>query len=143
MPTAGIGSPGPLSLYHQGNLPSGIPAAYPFSEPQSAAVVLANAFGLADAPDWIAQIVIELLFIDNTRANYVSFAQEAIRSSPELSIELEREPALVVVPTSHQPTNSRFVDIIAPKQKRSALKSSNMKIVRCSGFGVLKQKLSS
>lgn len=129
MPTAGIGSPGPLSLYHQGNLPSGIPAAYPFSEPQSAAVVLANAFGLADAPDWIAQIVIELLFIDNTRANYVSFAQEAIRSSPELSVELEHEPA--------------FVDIIAPKQKRSALKSSNMKIVRCSGFGVLKQKLSS
>lgn len=78
MPTAELGSPDRLSFFHQDNLITGTPAVYDFPETQSAIVVLVNAFGLTDAPDYIAQMVMEVLFGDNTRAGYVSLAKEKI-----------------------------------------------------------------
>ena len=117
MPTAGLGIPDRLSLHHQGNLPSGTSAAYLFPETQSAVVVLANAFGPTDSPDWFAQMVIVVLFGDNTGADHVLLAQGAIQISSGLSSELKRKLALFGVSASHRQPNSRFAGDYCNKVK--------------------------
>ena len=117
MPIAGLGIPDRLSLYHQGNLRSGTSAAYLFPETQSAVVVLANAFGSTDSPDWFAQMVIVVLFGDNTGADHVSLAKDAIQISSGLSSELKRKLALFGVSASHRQPNSRFAGDYCNKVK--------------------------
>jgi hypothetical protein len=54
---------------------------YIFQETNRILVVLVNAFGLTDAPDWIAHLFIEMLFEDSTNADYVGLACEAVQSN--------------------------------------------------------------
>jgi CubicO group peptidase (beta-lactamase class C family) len=91
MPVAGSGSPPRLAIYNQGNLPGGTAAVYMFPETNSTVVVLANAFGLTDAPDWIAQLLVETLFEDSTNADYVALAREAVQSSARECSRIEKE----------------------------------------------------
>ncbi|PVH84923.1 putative D-aminoacylase [Cadophora sp. DSE1049] len=91
MPVAGTGSAPRLAVYRQGNLPSASAAVYMFPETSSAVVVLCNAFGLTDAPDWIAQLFVEKLFDDSTNADYAKLAREAVQRTLEQSRTLGQE----------------------------------------------------
>ncbi|KAG4424069.1 hypothetical protein IFR04_002765 [Cadophora malorum] len=105
MPIAGTGSAPRLAIYHQGNLPSASAAVYMFPETGSAVIVLCNAFGLTDAPDWIAQLFVERLFDDSTNADYAMLAREAVKST------LERSRALKQELTSLQDASTRPKDL--------------------------------
>ncbi|KAK7414091.1 hypothetical protein QQX98_007034 [Neonectria punicea] len=78
MPVVGRGAPSRLALYHQGNLPGATTAVYLFPETQSGIVVLENAYGLSDVPDWIAQIIIHILFDMPTTTDYAKLAEQAV-----------------------------------------------------------------
>ncbi|KAI1120719.1 putative D-aminoacylase [Nemania abortiva] len=84
MPVVGRGSGSRLALYHQGNLPGATSAVYLFPETNSGVVVLANAFGLSDVPDWISQAIISTLFDDERSPDsYVKLAQEAVTNNQQ------------------------------------------------------------
>lgn len=70
-----------IALYHQGNLPGATSAVYLFPETRSGIVVLGNGYGLSDAPDWIAQLIIEALFETESKTDYVALAREAAEMS--------------------------------------------------------------
>lgn len=99
MPVVGRGSSSRLAIYHQGNLPGSTSAVYIFPQTQSGVVVLANAYGLSDVPDWIAQSVIDVLFNHRTPADYVNLTQEAVaafqsyKSQTKLDLRSLRRPS--------------------------------------------------
>ncbi|KAI9923459.1 hypothetical protein AWENTII_003170 [Aspergillus wentii] len=80
MPIVGRSSPSRLTIYHQGNVPGATSAVYLFPDSSSGVVVLANAYGLSDVPDWIAQSIIDVLFEEDTDTPYVQLAHEAVFS---------------------------------------------------------------
>lgn len=83
MPIIGRNSPSRLAIYHQGNVPGATSAVYLFPETMSGVVVLANAYGLSDVPDWIAQSIIETLFEGEIDTPYLQLAEEAVSASRE------------------------------------------------------------
>lgn len=78
MPIIGRNSASRLTVYHQGNVPGATSAVYLFPDNMSGVVVLANAYGLSDVPDWIAQSIIETLFEEDTNTPYLQLAEEAV-----------------------------------------------------------------
>jgi hypothetical protein len=83
-PVVGQKSNSRFALYHQGNLPGATSAVYLFPETNSGVVVLANAYGLSDVPDWISQAITSTLFDDGTPADeYARLAQEAVTNNQQ------------------------------------------------------------
>lgn len=80
MPITGRGSPSRLAIYHQDNVPGATSAVYLFPLTRTGIVVLANTYELTDVPDWIAQILSETLFEDDTGANYIQLTEEVVDS---------------------------------------------------------------
>ena len=78
MPVAGQDAHSRLAIYHQGNLPGATSAVYLFPESQSGIVVLANAYGLSDVPDWISQAIMDVLFHHSVPVDYIQLTREAI-----------------------------------------------------------------
>ncbi|KAB5560245.1 hypothetical protein GE09DRAFT_83718 [Coniochaeta sp. 2T2.1] len=80
-----------LAIYHQGNLPGATSAVYLFPETRSGVVVLANAYGLSDAPDWISQLIMDTLFETNSTTDYVKLTEDAVREFQRSRSETVRD----------------------------------------------------
>ncbi|KAK3935639.1 beta-lactamase/transpeptidase-like protein [Diplogelasinospora grovesii] len=71
LPTIAKGIPEPVQLvYHNGAMAGALSAVYLLPETQTGIVVLSNTFALCDAPDWIAQFLVEAS--QNARTHHVN-----------------------------------------------------------------------
>ncbi|KAJ4158357.1 uncharacterized protein LMH87_008887 [Akanthomyces muscarius] len=75
-----------LALYHQGNLPGATSAVYLCPKTPSGVVVLSNGYGFCDAPDWVAQLIIEELFEIGSETDYVALARDAADASKAIRL---------------------------------------------------------
>lgn len=76
MPVIGQGMASRLAMYHQGATVGYFPSVYIFPETQSSVVVLTNSIALGDAADWVAQALIQSLFDDQQRVDWVALSHK-------------------------------------------------------------------
>ena len=95
MPVAGQDAHSRLAIYHQGNLPGATSAVYLFPETQSGIVVLANAYGLSDVPDWISQAIMDVLFHHSVSVDYIQLTREAIIKYQEYCAKTQHDLVLL------------------------------------------------
>ncbi|OTB08364.1 hypothetical protein M426DRAFT_19038 [Hypoxylon sp. CI-4A] len=78
LPIIAKGIPKPTQLvYHNGAMAGALSAVYLLPETQTGIVVLSNTFALCDAPDWIAQYLVEIILDSPERNDFVELAKEA------------------------------------------------------------------
>ena len=108
MPVAGQDAHSRLTIYHQGNLPGATSAVYLFLESQSGIVVLANAYGLSDVPDWISQAIMDVLFHHSVSVDYIQLTHEAIIKYQEYCVKIQADLALL---QGREPDRASFGDV--------------------------------
>ena len=108
MPVAGQDAHSRLAIYHQGNLPGATSAVYLFLESQSGIVVLANAYGLSDVPDWISQAIMDVLFHHSVSVDYIQLTHEAIIKYQEYCVKIQADLALL---QGREPDRASFGDV--------------------------------
>ena len=54
-------------------------------------IVLSNGYGLCDAPDWIAQLIIEELFEIGSETDYAALARDAADASKAMRLSTVQE----------------------------------------------------
>jgi len=68
-------------VYHNGAMAGALSAVYLLPETQTAVVVLSNTFALCDAPDWVAQHLIEVILDSPVRNDFPELAKKAADNS--------------------------------------------------------------
>jgi CubicO group peptidase (beta-lactamase class C family) len=107
MPVAGQDTHSRLAIYHQGNSPGATSAVYLFPETQSGIVVLANAYGLSDVPNWISQAIMDVLF-HHVSVDYIQLTREAIIKYQEYCAKTQDDLVLL---QGREPDRASFGDV--------------------------------
>lgn len=85
-------------------MPGATAAVILLPETQTAVIVLQNSLGLCDAADWVAQLLVELIFSGSPQYDYVALALESAKSGlsrmEKVRIQLEDERE---IGTAHRP----------------------------------------
>ncbi|KAK1833468.1 putative D-aminoacylase [Podospora conica] len=100
MPVIGDPNHPRLALYHHGML-VGFPAVYIFPETETVVLLLSNAVAINDGPDWIGHLIIQTLFDDPVKHDYVALARDTLsfglssyeRIENEFKAELQNKTA--------------------------------------------------
>ncbi len=78
MPVIGTPEHPRLALYHHGMLVGFNNAVYLFPETETAVLLLSNAVAINDGPDWIGHLIIQTLFNDTIKHDYVALARDTL-----------------------------------------------------------------
>ncbi|KAH6989933.1 beta-lactamase/transpeptidase-like protein [Ilyonectria destructans] len=83
MPVVGRGVPSQLVLYHQGTLPGALAVVLLVPETESVILVMSNCLSLTDAPDWVSQMVLEVVLGVPTleRIDFLRYAESSIAAN--------------------------------------------------------------
>lgn len=76
LPVVARGTKPQRLVYHQGSVSGSLSAVYLLPKTRSAIVVLGNSFDLADTPDWISQLLLEILLDAPERDDFVTLARQ-------------------------------------------------------------------
>ena len=79
-PTIGDPNHPRLALYHHGMNVGFNSAVYLFPESETAVVLLSNSVAINDGPDWIGHLIIQNLFDDPVKHDFVSIARRTLAS---------------------------------------------------------------
>ena len=78
MPVIGDPEHPRLALYHHGMLVGFNSAVYMFPETETVVLLLSNALAINDGPDWICHLIIQTLFDDPVKHDYVALARDTL-----------------------------------------------------------------
>jgi hypothetical protein len=80
LPAIARGIPKPTRLvYHNGAMAGALSAVYLHPETQTGVIVLSNTFALCDTPDWIAQLLIEVILDSPERNDFMTWPRKQRR----------------------------------------------------------------
>ncbi|KAH8658544.1 beta-lactamase/transpeptidase-like protein [Ilyonectria robusta] len=83
MPVVGRGVPSQLVLYHQGTLPGALAVVLLVPETESVILVMSNCLSLTDVPDWVSQMVLEVVLGVPAleRIDFLRYAESSIAAN--------------------------------------------------------------
>jgi CubicO group peptidase (beta-lactamase class C family) len=87
-----------LAIYHHGMLVGAANAVYLFPESETAVVLLSNSVAFNDGPDWIGHLIIQTIFNDTTKHDYLKLAQQTADVARGAYAKVEEQLAKSRVP---------------------------------------------
>jgi hypothetical protein len=104
MPIMGNSEHPRLVVYHHGMLVGFNNGVYLFPETDTAIVLLSNAVALNDGPGWIGHLIMQALFNDPVKYDFVQLAKDTANTArnviPAVEAQLEKERGNVAAPKS-------------------------------------------
>lgn len=91
MPVIGNPEHPRLAIYHHGMLVGFNNAVYLFPESETAVVLLSNAVAINDGPDWLGHLIIQTLFDDPIKHDYVTLARQTLAFGLETYDRIESQ----------------------------------------------------
>jgi CubicO group peptidase (beta-lactamase class C family) len=105
-----------LVIYHHGMLVGFNNGAYLFPESDTAIVLLSNAVALNDGPGWIGHLLMETLFNDPTKHDYIKLTTETAETArnviPQIKAQLENERGDVGNPKTRNKYVGRYYNTV-------------------------------